>query len=176
MPKSRDPASTKPRRIRFASASTDPLIDTIQKLTRLMEGTDLVELDVRRGELRIRIRKAGAAQAVVVQAPATPLASTVPSAGPAATSPLPARLEIEPGQILVTSPFVGTFYRAPSPNAKPFVEAGEKIKKGQTLCIVEAMKLMNEVEAEVDGEIVSILRENGATVEFGEPLMIIKRG
>ena len=75
----------------------------------------------------------------------------------------------------MTSPFVGTFYRAPSPDSSPFVDVGTRVKKGQVLCIVEAMKLMNEIEAEVDGTIVQILVENGQPVEYGEPLFKIKQ-
>ena len=75
----------------------------------------------------------------------------------------------------MTSPFVGTFYRAPGPDTPVFVDVGQKVKKGQTLCIVEAMKLMNEIEAEFDGEIKAILVENGKPVEFGSPLFIIKK-
>lgn len=161
-----------------AADSIAHVLDAIRDLLKLIEGTDIVEIEVEKDGLKVRIKKAGAVQPLVVGGPATPLPTVpTPSPAPMATpAPSPHRLELEPGQVLVSSPFVGTFYRAPAPNAKPFVDIGEPVKKGQPLCIVEAMKLMNEIEAEVDGEIVSILRENGTTVEYGEPLMIIKRG
>jgi acetyl-CoA carboxylase biotin carboxyl carrier protein len=76
----------------------------------------------------------------------------------------------------VTSPFVGTFYRSPSPDSAPFVDAGTRVRKGQVLCIVEAMKLMNEIECEIEGTVVQILVENGQAVEYGEPLFKIKQG
>jgi acetyl-CoA carboxylase biotin carboxyl carrier protein len=83
-------------------------------------------------------------------------------------------LELSPGQRLVQSPMVGTFYRAPSPDADPFVEEGDTIRKGQALCIIEAMKMMNEIEAELGGKLISILCENGQPVEYGQALMVIE--
>jgi acetyl-CoA carboxylase biotin carboxyl carrier protein len=108
---------------------------------------------------------------------AAPVAAPVPAApAPAAAAPkADAKAADKPGT-LVTSPFVGTFYRAPSPDSAPFVEVGSKVKKGQTLCIVEAMKLMNEIESEVDGTVAEILAQNATPVEFGEPLFRIVPG
>jgi acetyl-CoA carboxylase biotin carboxyl carrier protein len=99
------------------------------------------------------------------------------SAAPAAAAAAP-KAEAKPDKpgVLVTSPFVGTFYRAPSPDSPPFVDVGSKVKKGQTLCIVEAMKLMNEIEAEADGTVAEILVQNATPVEFGEPLFRIVPG
>ena len=94
-------------------------------------------------------------------------------------APRPPKAEAKPADkpgVLVTSPFVGTFYRAPSPDSPPFVEVGAKVKKGQTLCIVEAMKLMNEIESETDGTVAEILVQNATPVEFGEPLFRIVPG
>ena len=104
---------------------------------------------------------------------ATPApAAPAPSAAPAAPSAAPA--SNSPSGTQVTSPMVGTFYRAPSPGADPFVEVGTQVKKGDTLCIIEAMKLLNEIEAEVSGTVKEILVDNGSPVEFGQPLFVIE--
>jgi acetyl-CoA carboxylase biotin carboxyl carrier protein len=110
--------------------------------------------------------------AVAPMAPAPAMPAHAPVAAPAAGAPAAAAAE-KPGT-LITSPFVGTFYRSPSPDAPPFVEVGQSVRKGQALCIVEAMKLMNEIESEVSGKVVEILVENGQPVEFGEPLFRIE--
>jgi acetyl-CoA carboxylase biotin carboxyl carrier protein len=103
-----------------------------------------------------------------------PRAAAAPQAPP---PKLETSTETSDGNVsYITSPFVGTFYRSPNPEAAPFVDEGTKIKKGQTLCIVEAMKLMNEIEAEVEGVVVQILVENGHVVEYGEPLFKIRQG
>ncbi len=104
------------------------------------------------------------ATALAVPSPAT--APAAPAGGPAAGPP--------PGSHILNSPIVGTFYRAPAPDADPFVEIGSRVKKGQVLCIIEAMKLMNEIESDVDGEILEIYPQNGQPVEFGEPLFAIR--
>jgi acetyl-CoA carboxylase biotin carboxyl carrier protein len=99
------------------------------------------------------------------------------SGAPAASGPSAGTVDTSDGNVAyVTSPFVGTFYRSPSPDAAAFVDVGTRIKKGQVLCIVEAMKLMNEIESEIEGSIVQILVENGQAVEYGEPLFKIKQG
>ncbi|MBI2891004.1 MAG: acetyl-CoA carboxylase biotin carboxyl carrier protein [Nitrospirae bacterium] len=155
---------------------TEPVIETLQDLLRLIQGTDVLELDVKDGTKRIHIKRAGAFASSAAPTTGTPPLSPPPPPGSTAASGLSqTRLELEPGQVLVSSPLVGTFYRAPSPGAKAFVEVGDKVKKGQTLCIVEAMKLMNEIQCEFDGEVHNVLRENGTTVEYGEPLMVLKR-
>ena len=97
----------------------------------------------------------------------TPVAASTPAV------PLPQATPPEPEGHIVKSPMVGTYYRCPSPGAKPFVEVGDSVKKGQTICIIEAMKLMNEIEADKDGVIKAVLVENGQPVEYGEPLLII---
>jgi len=119
----------------------------------------------------IRLRIAMARGAPVVAAAALPVAPAAAAAAPPAVA-VPAD---DPNTVYVTSPFVGTFYRAPAPGAEPFVSVGTLVKSGQTLCIVEAMKLMNELEAEVPGTIVEILVENGNSVEFGQKLFKIKK-
>ena len=102
-------------------------------------------------------------------------AAVPPPAAPAAPAAKDAELPDQPG-VVVSSPFVGTFYRSPSPDAPPFVDIGHKVKKGQTLCIIEAMKLMNEIESEVDGTVAEILVPNATAVEFGEALFRIVPG
>ncbi|MEN9528996.1 MAG: hypothetical protein RI932_869 [Pseudomonadota bacterium] len=104
-------------------------------------------------------------------AQATSVLATTPAAQPAAVAPAPKAI---PEGTTVSSPFVGTFYRSPSPDSPSFVDIGTRVKKGQTLCIVEAMKLMNEIESEIDGEVVGILVENAKPVEFGTPLFVIR--
>lgn len=127
----------------------------------------------------------GATRSAVASAPLTPSSSSQPAAVPAQSVAAPATsaqaaapAAKEPAAVpegtTISSPFVGTFYRSPSPDSPSFVEVGTRVKKGQTLCIVEAMKLMNEIEAEMDGEVVGILVENAKPVEFGTPLFVIK--
>jgi acetyl-CoA carboxylase biotin carboxyl carrier protein len=115
---------------------------------------------------------AGGADAALVAAPAPALAMlTAPAAAPA---PVAATAGQPPGTHILNSPIVGTFYRAPSPDTDPFVEVGSRVKKGQVLCIIEAMKLMNEIESDIDGTIAEIYPQNAQAVEFGEPLFAIR--
>ncbi len=144
----------------------------IRSLSEILVGQDLEELELELGEGRIRLRRGGA-HTVVHHAPAVAHAPAPAQHAPAAAPAKSAPVEAE-GSVYVTSPFVGTFYRAPSPEAPVFVEVGQQVKKGQVLCIVEALKLMNEIEAEVDGVIVTALVENGQAVEFGEPLFKLR--
>lgn len=144
----------------------------LKKLIDLVEESGIAEIEVTEGEEKVRITRTIAA-APVYAAPvpaaapaATPAAAPVAASAPAA----PAALDLSEAQ---KSPMVGTFYRAPGPNAAPFVEVGQQVKAGDTLCIIEAMKLMNEIEAEKSGTVKEILVENGTPVEFGEPLFII---
>ena len=135
-----------------------------------------IEINEEGDHVRIVNRPAQAAQAApaiieIPQAAPAP-AAPVPSAAPAAPSAAPA--SSSPSGTQVTSPMVGTFYRAPSPGADPFVEVGTQVKKGDTLCIIEAMKLLNEIEAEVSGTVKEILVDNGSPVEFGQPLFVIE--
>jgi acetyl-CoA carboxylase biotin carboxyl carrier protein len=154
----------------------------LKKLIDLVEDSGIAELEVTEGEEKVKIVKGGGAgKEVVVLSPTGVPVSTAPSvaasapAAPApATAPPPAAeapTSLE-GHI-VKSPMVGTFYRAGSPGAKPFVEVGDTVKAGQTICVIEAMKLMNEIEADKDGVIKAIMVENGQPVEYGEPLMLI---
>ena len=159
-------------------------VEKLKAIVAALEGTDITRFDYRNGEERLLIRRGHEAvythvAAPTVQTVAAPAGATtpMPMAGPAAAAapgaPAAEEKPAAPG-VIVTSPFVGTFYRAPSPEAPPFVELGQQVKKGQTLCIVEAMKLMNEIEAEVAGRVAEIFVENGQPVEFGEPLFRIE--
>jgi acetyl-CoA carboxylase biotin carboxyl carrier protein len=154
-------------------------LDEVKALVKVLEGTDVTSLRWDRNGQQIVIRRgqAGPVTQVVHHAAATPipLPTVVPGPTPApALAPVPApKAEVKPG-VIVTSPFVGTFYRAPSPDSPPFVEVGAIVKKGQSLCIVEAMKLMNEIEADLPGKIAEILVANATPVEFGQPLFRIE--
>ena len=132
----------------------------LKKLIDLVEESGIAEIEVTEGEEKVRITRTTAAAAPVYAAPA----AAAPAAAPAAR-------DLSNAQ---KSPMVGTFYRAPGPNAAAFVEVGQQVKAGDTLCIIEAMKLMNEIEAEKSGVVKEILVENGTPVEYGEPLFIIE--
>ena len=144
----------------------------LKKLIDLVQESGISELEVTEGEEKVRIAKQFSAAPVahhVIAAPA-PVA-----AAPVATAPAPAAASepTMPAGHIVKSPMVGTFYRASSPDAKAFAEVGDSVKEGQTLCIIEAMKLLNEIESDATGVIKAILVENGQPVEFGEPLFVI---
>jgi acetyl-CoA carboxylase biotin carboxyl carrier protein len=149
----------------------------LKKLIDLVEESGVAELEVTEGEEKVRIVKGGAGRDAAappyVVAPALapyPAQPAAPAPAPvAAAAPAPAAAE---GHVL-KAPMVGTFYRAATPGAKPFAEIGDTVKVGQTVCIIEAMKLMNEIEADKDGTIKAILAENGQPVEYGEPLIVI---
>jgi acetyl-CoA carboxylase biotin carboxyl carrier protein len=142
----------------------------LKKLIDLVQESGIAELEITEGEEKVKIVKGG----VVVAAPA-PVALAAPEPRPApGAAPAPAS-EPEPAQEghVVKAPMVGTFYRSPSPDAKPFVEVGQAVKEGDTICIIEAMKLMNEIEADASGAVKAILVENGQPVEYGQPLFIL---
>ena len=145
----------------------------LKKLIDLVEESGIAEIEVTEGEEKVRITRATAAQPVF----AAPAAIAPVAAAPVATAPAPAVSAAPAVRDLSNaqkSPMVGTFYRAPGPNAPAFVEIGQQVKAGDTLCIIEAMKLMNEIEAEKSGVIKEILVDNGTPVEYGEPLFIIE--
>jgi len=147
----------------------------LKTLIDLVAESGIAEIEVTEGEDKVRIVKHANAPAAPAPAAApAPVAAALPvSAAAAASAPAPAPApEPAAGQI-VKSPMVGTFYRAPGPDAKPFVEVGQVVKPGDTLCIIEAMKLLNEIEAEVGGAIREILVENGQAVEYGQALFMI---
>jgi acetyl-CoA carboxylase biotin carboxyl carrier protein len=140
----------------------------LKSLLRTLEEGGVSEFEYQDEKYRMRLKVGHSATAVV------PVAHAAPAAQPEAASQSASGTEDEPGVVYITSPFVGTFYRAPSPEAEPFCEVGSAVKKGHTLCIVEAMKLMNEIESEQDGTILEILVDNGQSVEFGQKLFKLK--
>ncbi|HLV60551.1 MAG TPA: acetyl-CoA carboxylase biotin carboxyl carrier protein [Fredinandcohnia sp.] len=145
-------------------------VEKIRAIIEALEKSDITRFEYEGDGERLTIRRGKEAVVATAAAPVVTVeAAAAPAPAPAAAAPAPTE---KPGHI-VTSPFVGTFYRAPSPESPPFVEVGQTVQKGQTLCIVEAMKLMNEIEAEVSGTIAEILVENGEPVEFGQPLFRI---
>lgn len=144
----------------------------LKTLIELVESSGIAELEISEGEERVRITRTATAAPQPAYAPAPPPAAAPaapPPAAPAAESAKPAAPE---GHV-VKSPMVGTFYRSASPGAKPFVDVGQSVNSGDTLCIIEAMKLLNEIDADQAGTIKAILVENGQPVEFGQPLFVI---
>lgn len=146
----------------------------LKTLIDLVAESDISELEVTEGDGKVRIVKASAAaqQVVYAAAPQAVAAAPVATAAPAAAPAAEAAPAVPAGH-LVPAPMVGTFYRAPNPGAAPFVEVGQSVKEGDALCIIEAMKLLNEIEADKSGVIKEILIENGEPVEFGQPLFVI---
>ena len=147
----------------------------LKKLIDLVETSGIAELEVTEGEERVRIAKQVVGAAPVYMNPSAPTISVpVPAVPAAPEAPLPeAAADVLPAGHVVRSPMVGTFYRAPSPGAKTFVEVGQNVAVGDTLCIIEAMKLLNEIESDQSGVVKAILVENGQPVEYGEPLFVI---
>jgi len=154
----------------------------LKKLIDLVEESGIAELEITEGEEKVKIVKGGSGGkegvALSAQAPGAspPAAQAVPALAAAAASAPASSLGEAPTSLeghIVKSPMVGTFYRSGSPGAKPFVEVGDTVKAGQPICIIEAMKLMNEIEADKDGVIKAIMVENGQPVEYGESLMMI---
>jgi acetyl-CoA carboxylase biotin carboxyl carrier protein len=151
-------------------------IRKIKKLIELLEESGLAELEISEGEESVRIARftqgvPPAPQALQVSMPATATASpAAPARPPAAAAAAPAARD----ENLVTAPMVGTFYVSPAPGAKPFVEVGQEVRVGQVLCVIEAMKMMNQIESERDGKVVAVLAKNGEPVEFGQPLFAIE--
>ncbi|MCJ7839015.1 MAG: acetyl-CoA carboxylase biotin carboxyl carrier protein [Burkholderiales bacterium] len=140
----------------------------LKKLIDLVQESGISELEVTEGEEKVKIVKSGA-MGIAYAAPA-PVQT---AAAPLAPAPVAVAAPEEVPGHLVKSPMVGTFYRCPSPGAKPFVEVGDTVKSGDTICIIEAMKLLNEIECDKDGVVKAILVENGQPVEYGEPLVAI---
>jgi acetyl-CoA carboxylase biotin carboxyl carrier protein len=160
----------------------NPEIAQIEQLLRFMNEHNLEEFEYSRGDVRIRLKKPGvqmttavyqrpAAEIIVPGAVTPPAAASAPSAAPSGETDLHSGEDL----FLVKSPIVGTFYASPSPGAEAFVKIGSHVDSGATLCIVEAMKLMNEIESEVSGEVLRIFAENGQPVEYGQPLFGIRQ-
>jgi acetyl-CoA carboxylase biotin carboxyl carrier protein len=162
-------------------------LNQLRELLDLVREHELAEFEIEHDGLRLKVRKNGGGPAfpaqsglpadVVPAAPAAPIAAA-PTAGSSAAPPAPApaveETETEIELAVVKSPIVGTFYRSPEPGASSFVEVGTTVRKGQVLCIIEAMKLMNEIDSEYDGEVVNIYVENGQPVQYGERLFAIR--
>lgn len=152
----------------------EPALDLrkLKKLIDLVQESGIGELEITEGEERVRISRQGTGAPVVMAAPPmAPVAAPAPASAPA-TAATPAAAPAASGHT-VKSPMVGTFYRSPSPGASAFAEVGQTIAKGQTICIIEAMKLLNEIESDAAGVIKAILVENGQPVEYGQPLFLI---
>lgn len=146
----------------------------VERLMELMKSYNVNEIEIAEGEEKIRVKKAGTEfETVVGTAPVRSVSDVTATAAKTAAAPVKTPLQSTSDRKVVTSPFVGTFYRAPAPGADPFVSVGQRVKKGDVLCIVEAMKLMNEIEAESDGVVGEILVQNEQPVEFEQPLFII---
>jgi acetyl-CoA carboxylase biotin carboxyl carrier protein len=144
----------------------------LKKLIDLVQESGIAELEITEGEEKVKIVKGGVVSVSAPPVMAIPAAAPASAPAPAAA---PAGETRDPGQEghVVKAPMVGTFYRSPSPDAKVFVEVGQAVKEGDTICIIEAMKLMNEIEADASGVVKAILVENGQPVEYGQPLFIL---
>jgi acetyl-CoA carboxylase biotin carboxyl carrier protein len=152
-------------------------IRKIKKMIELLEESGIAEIEIKEGEETLRIARAMPNQMPVYAHMPMPAVAVAPSpvqqvAAPVAATPGPLRAGV--GEHIVTAPMVGTYYSAPSPGAKNFVEIGDEVELGQVMCIIEAMKMMNQIEAEKAGTVQAILVKNGEPVEFGQPLFIIQ--
>jgi acetyl-CoA carboxylase biotin carboxyl carrier protein len=154
-------------------------IRKVKKLIELLEESGIAEIEISEGEESVRISRYAQpgvqpAAATVVTHTGAPAQAAAPQPAPAAGAEQPAAPAATPAGHQITAPMVGTFYAAPSPGAKPFVEIGSAVEAGDTLCVIEAMKMMNQIESDVKGRVVSILCENGSPVEYGQLLFIIE--
>lgn len=150
-------------------------IKDLKLLVKMITETDITEFELDNSEEKIVIRRGPKTEYINVAAPAAQMFSAAPQvAAPVMNAPVAGAAAVETGET-VDSPIVGSFYRAPAPDAAPYVEVGQVVEKGQVLCIVEAMKLMNEIEAEYRCKIIKICKENAQAVEFGDPLFVVER-
>ena len=150
-------------------------IRKIKKLIELLEESGLAEIEITEGEESVRIARVTQGTQVVHQVAAAPAAAPAAAApAPAAPAAAAAAAPAARDENLVTAPMVGTFYASPAPGAKSFVEVGQEVRVGQVLCIIEAMKMMNQIESERAGKVVAVLAKNGEPVEFGQPLFAIE--
>ncbi len=147
-------------------------IRKVKKLIELLEASDIAEIEIHEGEESVRISRHGTLPPPPV-APAPPAAAAPPAPPPSATAEAEEKEPEMEGHV-IRSPMVGTFYRAPTPGAKPFVTEGQSVKPGDTLCIIEAMKILNQIESDTAGVVKRILVENGQPVEYNQPLFIIE--
>jgi len=177
--------SKKPSKTNTTESLAGPEIEQIEQLIRFMGEHNLEEFEYSRGDVKIRLKKPSATLVVagphavaggeVLAIPAAPLAAVAHAHSGAVAAPAPEAKAAEDLHI-VKSPIVGTYYESPSPGAEAFVKVGQFVDIGQTLCIVEAMKLMNEIESDASGEVVRVFVENGQPVEYGQPLFGIRPG
>ncbi len=156
-----------------AEAPSNDRLSKLRELVTILESSSLAELSYTDDDLSVSLSKYGSAAAA-------PTVIAAPVAAPAPAAPTTARAHDAPvlaeDLTVVRSPFVGTFYRSPKPGAPAFTDVGERVRRGQTICIIEAMKLMNEIESELDGTVAEILAENGQPVQYGDPLFKIRKG
>jgi acetyl-CoA carboxylase biotin carboxyl carrier protein len=149
-------------------------IRKIKKLIELLEESGIAEIEIKEGEEAVRISRmpaGGVAAQPLPQPQPSPAPAAVAAAAPVAEAGAP---KPKPNEHVITAPMVGTFYGSPSPGAKAFVEIGDEVKVGQVLCIIEAMKMMNQIEADRGGRVTSIMARNGDPVEFGQPLFVVE--
>ncbi len=144
----------------------------LKTLIDLVSESNISELEITEAEGKVRIVKAG--HGAPAQAAALPPAAPAPTAAPAAVAPAAADAPAAPAGKVIKSPMVGTVYRSGSPGAKPFVDVGDTVVEGQPVCIIEAMKIMNEIDADCAGKLVQVLCDNGQAVEFGQPLFVVE--
>ncbi|WP_448589971.1 acetyl-CoA carboxylase biotin carboxyl carrier protein [Thermodesulfobium sp.] len=144
-------------------------LEEIKELIKAMNENSITEFYLESEGIKLNLKREGYVQAITDVSSSKKFDESVKNNADQ-------KLELQPKEVFIKSPMVGTFYRSPSPDSPPFVEVGDYIKKGQVICIIEAMKLMNEIESEVDGVIKEILVENAMPVEFGQPLMIVETG
>src|SRR5215470_8461201 len=156
-------------------------IRKIKKLIELLEESGIAEIEIKEGEEAVRISRMPTGSAAIHAMPTYAMPMAAPVAAPAqAAASAPAPAEAAPAarpranEHVVTAPMVGTFYASPSPGSKAFVEIGDEVKVGQTLCIIEAMKMMNQIESDKAGRVTSIMAQNGDPVEFGQPLFVVE--
>ena len=153
-------------------------VKEIKELLELMAEHNVGEIEIEKDNAKIKLRKMASGQIVMQSAPPmiAPAPSLIHAAAPAAAPAASGQPATEEGVTIVRSPMVGTFYAAPAPDQPPYVSVGKAVKTGDTLCIIEAMKLMNEIKSEMGGTVVEILVQNGQTVEYDQPILKIKQG
>jgi acetyl-CoA carboxylase biotin carboxyl carrier protein len=155
-------------------------IRKIKKLIELLEESGIAEIEIKEGEEGVRISRMPTGSSAIHGMPtyampmAAPVAAPAPAAASAPAVEAPAAARQRANEHVVTAPMVGTFYASSSPGAKPFIEIGDEVKVGQTLCIIEAMKMMNQIESDKAGRVTSIMARNGDPVEFGQPLFVVE--
>ncbi len=152
----------------------------LKEILQILEEQSITEFELEQDGMKLRIcRQASSNHVGVAAPPAAPVVAAAPPIAPSVPTPVPSgpvEVETSGNETVVKSPIVGTFYRAADPNSPPFVSVGDQVKVGQVLCIIEAMKLMNEIEAEVAGEVVRVHPENGQPVQYGDPLFTLRPG